>query len=123
VTKRGEFAITAKYVTGIQSDVNSFANRVEIHDAPWVIEMASGQSIHGAFWHNRFGIEHGDGNLQLAPADARWLFHWITPEVPAGWHGVVVQAGDTATPSADEDSVPILPGESKPLPTIINIHK
>ncbi len=123
ITKRGEFTITAKYITGIQSDVNGFANRVEIHDAPWVIEMASGQSIHGAFWHNRFGIEHGDGNLQLAPADARWLFQWVTPEVPSGWHGVIVQSGDTATPNPDQDFVPILPVEGKPLPTIINIHK
>jgi lipoprotein-anchoring transpeptidase ErfK/SrfK len=123
VTKRGEFAITAKYVTGLQADVNGFANRVEIHDAPWVIEMASGQSIHGAFWHNRFGIEHGDGNLQLAPADARWLFHWITPEVPAGWHGIVVPSNDAATPNPTRDSVPILPTADKPLPTIINIRK
>lgn len=123
ITKRGEFAITAKYVTGIQSDVHSFANRVEIHDAPWVIEMASGQAIHGAFWHNRFGIEHGDGNLQLAPADARWLFNWVTPEVPSGWHGVLLQPSDTASPSENKDLVPILPVADKPMPTIINIRK
>lgn len=120
ITKRGEFAITAKYITALQADVHSFANRVEIHDAPWVIEMASGQSIHGAFWHDRFGIEHGDGNLQLSPADARWLFHWVTPEVPSGWHGVNALPSDSA-PS--DDVVPILPVPSKPLPTIINIRK
>jgi lipoprotein-anchoring transpeptidase ErfK/SrfK len=122
VTKRGEFTVTAKYITGIQSDVHGFANRVEIHDAPWVIEMASGQSIHGAFWHNRFGIEHGDGNLQLSPADARWLFQWVTPELPQGWHGLLVHSKDTSTP-AKEDFVPILPSVDKPEPTIINIHK
>lgn len=123
LTKRGEFAVTAKYVTGIASDVSSFANRVEIHDAPWIIELASGQAIHGAFWHNRFGIEHGDGNIQLSPADARWLFQWVTPEVPSNWHGVIVQAGDTATPNSDQDFVPILPTPDKPLPTLVNIHK
>lgn len=122
VTKRGEFMVTAKYITGIQSDVHSFANRVEIHDAPWVVELASGQSIHGAFWHNRFGIEHGDGNLQLSPADARWLFQWVTPELPIGWHGLVVHPTDTR-PTAEEDVVPILPSAEMPAPTIINIHK
>lgn len=128
VTKRGEFTVIAKYVTALNSDVHSFANRVEIHDAPWVIEMASGQSIHGAFWHNRFGIEHGDGNLQLAPADARWLFHWVQPDVPTGWHSAIAQSLDTPALNQDQNLVPILPpapreGGEQALPTIINIHK
>jgi hypothetical protein len=120
LTKRGEFVVTAKYVTALTQDVNGFANRVEMHDAPWVMEMSSGQAIHGAFWHNRFGIEHGDGNLQLSPADGRWLFQWATPELPDGWHAVVAQ-GVEAPKSTDV--VPILPPSETPTSTIINIRK
>lgn len=120
VTTRGEFVVTAKYVTALTHDINSFANRVEMHDTPWLLQMSSGQVIHGAFWHNRFGIEHGDGNLQLSPADARWLFQWATPEVPEGWHAVVADGAEA--PKAD-DVVPILPPSDTPTSTIINIRK
>jgi hypothetical protein len=89
ITQRGEFRIVGKHITALNANVNGFANRVEIYDAPWTLELASGQFLHGAYWHNRFGIEHGPGNVQLSPADARWIWLWSTPEVPEGWHAVV----------------------------------
>ena len=42
-----------------------------------------------AYWHNIFGNVRSHGCTNLAPRDARWLYHWSSPEVPAGWHGVV----------------------------------
>ena len=26
--------------------------------------------------------------VNLAPADARWLFQWTTPSLPPSWHGI-----------------------------------
>jgi hypothetical protein len=98
ITERGEFAIVSKHITALNAKPGGFANRVEMHDVPWVLELASGQLVHGSYWHNRFGIEHGPGNLQLAPADARWLWSWATPAVPPGWHAVLnLPTDDTAT--------------------------
>ena len=71
-----------------------------IHDVPWAVELSNGQLIVGAYWHDRFGIEHGPGNIELSPVDAGWLFHWMEPEVPAGWHAV------TETPKGE--GVPIV---------------
>src|SRR5690606_6840234 len=119
VTKRGEFTIKAKHITALSSDVKSFANRVEIHDVPWVLELSSGQKVHGAYWHNRFGIEHGPGNVQLAPADAQWLFHWAGPALPKGWHSVVSSEPDASSDDAsDDERVPILPVAARPEQTL-----
>jgi hypothetical protein len=97
ITERGEFEVVAKYITALNAQVKSFAKRVDIYDAPWTLELASGQLLHGAYWHNRFGIEHGPGNIQLSPADARWLWTWAGPEVPEGWHAVTAEASGTGT--------------------------
>ena len=61
---------------------------IAIYDAPWAIELSSGQLVVGAYWHDRFGIEHGPGNLELSPADAAWLFRFSDPPLPDGWHSV-----------------------------------
>jgi hypothetical protein len=46
----------------------------------------------GAFWHDRFGIEHGPGAIEMAPADAARVWKWVDPQVPEGWHGVMQPA-------------------------------
>jgi hypothetical protein len=88
-TTRGELRVVAKHVTALNANVEGFANRVDMYDTPWTLELSSGQFIHGAYWHSRFGIEHGPGNIQLAPADARHVWLWSTPNVPEGWHALV----------------------------------
>lgn len=60
----------------------------EVADAPWALELSSGQLIHGAYWHDRFGIEHGAGTLELSPRDAARVFRFVGPELPPGWHAV-----------------------------------
>jgi hypothetical protein len=87
-TAQGEFQITGKHVTGAGLNPKSLADNVEIFDAPWVMELSSGQMMLGAYWHDRFGIEHGPGNLELSPADAARIWHWATPDLPEGWYGV-----------------------------------
>jgi hypothetical protein len=37
------------------------------------------------------------GCINLAPADARWLFHWTTPGLPQGWHGVLASSAHPGT--------------------------
>jgi len=96
-TALGEFPILFKHITLAKADVASFANQVDIYDLPWAMELSSGQLVHAAYWHDRFGIEHGPGNLQFSPKDARRLWHWATPEVPENWHGAVNLEGTSPT--------------------------
>jgi len=93
-TIRGEFPIVFKHITAVAADPSRFANKVEMHDVPWVLELSSGQWLHGAYWHDRFGIEHGPGNVQLSPADAAYIWRWAGPTLPAGWHGAASDASD-----------------------------
>jgi hypothetical protein len=93
-TAQGTFEVVAKHITGASIEPSRVAESPEARDVPWVLELSSGQMLHGAFWHDRFGIEHGPGNLQLSPRDAQRLWSWATPELPDGWHGVLQPNGD-----------------------------
>lgn len=87
-TAQGDFDIVGKQITLTQFDSKKVADGVELFDLPWGLELSSGQAILGAYWHDRFGIEHGPGHLQFSPADAAWLWQWATPNLPEGWHGL-----------------------------------
>ncbi len=96
-TAQGTHTITGKHVTATQLDPKGLAEFYDVYDAPWTLELSSGQLIHGAVWHDRFGIEHGPGNVMLSPADAQRVWQWADPEVPEGWHGVNQAAGGTSS--------------------------
>ncbi len=62
----------------------------ELRDVPWIQYFASGYAVHGAYWHDVFGIPRSHGCVNLAPIDARVVFLWTDPPVPRGWQGVNV---------------------------------
>ncbi|HEX3594880.1 MAG TPA: L,D-transpeptidase [Polyangiaceae bacterium] len=64
----------------------------ELRDVPWIQYFASGYAIHGAYWHDVFGIPRSHGCINLSPIDARLAFMWTEPQVPPGWHGINVGA-------------------------------
>ncbi len=64
----------------------------ELRDVPWIQYFASGYALHGAYWHDVFGIPRSHGCINLAPIDARVVFLWTDPPLPAGWHGINVGA-------------------------------
>jgi len=64
----------------------------ELRDVPWIQYFAAGFALHGAYWHDVFGIARSHGCINLAPIDARYVFQWTDPPVPKGWHGINVGA-------------------------------
>jgi hypothetical protein len=62
----------------------------ELRDVPWIQYFASGYALHGAYWHDVFGIPRSHGCVNLSPIDARIVFRWTDPPVPDGWHGINV---------------------------------
>ncbi|HVJ21613.1 MAG TPA: L,D-transpeptidase [Polyangiaceae bacterium] len=62
----------------------------ELRDVPWIQYFASGYALHGAYWHDVFGIPRSHGCINLSPIDARVVFLWTDPPVPNGWHGINV---------------------------------
>ncbi len=86
-TKRGIFRIHAKHVaTTMESD--EVGEEFELRDVPYVQYFDDdGHAIHGAYWHDKFGIPKSHGCINLAPEDARRVFYFTEPSVPDGWHG------------------------------------
>lgn len=60
----------------------------ELRDVPWIQYFAAGYALHGAYWHDVFGIPRSHGCVNLAPIDARYVFNWTEPQAPEGWHGL-----------------------------------
>ena len=92
----GTFDVTGKEVTLAMRDPSSFAESFEVFDAPWGITLSSGTQLYGAYWHDRFGVDHGPGAIELSPADAERVYQWVTPQIPDGWHGLAASLADAS---------------------------
>jgi hypothetical protein len=56
---------------------------VEVFDLPGIpwncfFDMA-GTAIHGAYWHNDFGVKRSHGCLNVSCEAARWIYRWTYP--------------------------------------------
>jgi L,D-transpeptidase catalytic domain len=92
-TATGTFRVVRKQITQRTLD----SPDAQLHDAPWALELESGDWLHASPSHDRFGIEHTDGNIEVSPRDGRALFFWSTPGLPVGWHGLVVEPSAETT--------------------------
>lgn len=92
-TKVGNFRIQKKYVSDSMSDIGADVadNRYSIDDVPWTQYFDGPRALHAAFWHSMYGIPRSHGCVNMAPADAFYVFQHTWPEVPQGWHGVSTQ--------------------------------
>jgi hypothetical protein len=96
-TPVGAFRIHSKYVSCDMAETTDVDEPYLIEDVPWTMYFHLAIALHGAFWHSQYGRERSHGCVNLAPADARWLFWWVGPELPEGWHGVVSTADNPGT--------------------------
>ncbi|HVY48970.1 MAG TPA: L,D-transpeptidase [Minicystis sp.] len=93
-TVRGTFRIHAKHVSATM-DGDQATDNYDLRDVPYIQYFHEGYALHGAFWHDDFGKPRSHGCVNLAPADAAWLFDWTDPVVPPEWHGAVNAEGGT----------------------------
>jgi hypothetical protein len=68
-----------------------------VSDVPFVMFFHKTFALHGAYWHDQFGGVRSHGCVNMAPADAKWVYDWINPQVPKGWWGVAVEEADAKT--------------------------
>ena len=88
-TPVGTYRIQSKHVSTTMDDPDSLTEAYSIEDVPWTMYFEGSYALHAAFWHDSFGHTRSHGCVNLAPADARWIFQWSTPALPPGWHGVI----------------------------------
>jgi hypothetical protein len=89
VTPRGIFRIHTKHVAATMDSKQPEAE-FELRDVPYIQYFKDGYALHAAYWHDQFGTPRSHGCINLAPIDAKWLFQFTKPEVPPGWHGVLL---------------------------------
>ena len=59
--------------------------RWDMPDVPFAMTFREHYALHGVYWHDGFGKQRSHGCVNLAPRDARFLFGWTLPHLPAGW--------------------------------------
>jgi len=87
-TPTGTFRIREKHVTTTMAGDVASDGPYSIEEVPWVMYFQGSYALHGAFWHDAFGRPRSHGCVNLSPEDARTLFNWANPPLPAAWHGV-----------------------------------
>ena len=94
-TVQGTFFIYEKHVTATMDGDEASDDAFDLHDVPYVQYFHKGYALHGAYWHDAFGRARSHGCVNLAPADAAWLFEFTDPPVPEEWHGASNPRGGT----------------------------
>ena len=109
-TPRGNYPIWAKVASMTMANQDYEDKPYMVEHVPWVLLFQGHNALHGAYWHDRFGNRRSHGCVNLAPRDARWVFEWVAPTLPAGWTGyipadlersVVVHVRDSSLPAAE----------------------
>lgn len=95
-TPTGRWRIYSKHTTTTM-DGSAGEGNYSIQDVPWAQYFNNNIALHAAFWHEGFGRVRSHGCVNLGATDARWLFHWTTPYLPRGWHGVHAHEGSPGT--------------------------
>jgi hypothetical protein len=86
-TPKGLHRIRGKHLTSTMDNDEPGEPPYSLEDVPYVMYFRGAYAFHSAFWHDRFGRPRSHGCVNLAPADARWLYNWAGPELPKSWHG------------------------------------
>ncbi len=56
------------------------ADLFDLPGVPWnTFFDLSGTAIHGAYWHNDFGVPRSHGCLNVSTDAARWIYRWTYP--------------------------------------------
>jgi hypothetical protein len=89
-TPVGSWRIREKHVTTTMDGDGTAAGDLpySIEDVPYVMYFFRSYALHGAFWHRNYGVQMSHGCINLAPLDAKRLFFFTAPHIPANWHGV-----------------------------------
>ena len=98
VTPAGTYRVESKHVTTTMDNEDNLSGPYFIQDVPWVMYFRGSYGLHGAFWHDRFGLRTSHGCVNLSPRDARRFFEFAAaPALPEGWHAVYTPPTEQGT--------------------------
>lgn len=86
-TPLGDYPVWAKVASMDMNNQDYEDKAYMVQGVPWVLLFQGHNALHGAYWHDGFGQRRSHGCVNLSPLDARWVFEWTGPMLPAGWTG------------------------------------
>lgn len=98
-TQPGAFQIWAKLeVDNMTGGVpGQDGNFYFLESVPWVLYFDQSRALHGTYWHGKFGTPTSRGCVNLAPADANWIYEFADEGT---WVYVFDPSGNTPTDPA-----------------------
>lgn len=87
-TPYGRYFIESKHHFTTMSGESGAPKNGWIADVPWTLYFKRPYAIHAAYWHEDFGQRKSAGCVNLSPLDAKRVFDWASPALPAGWNTV-----------------------------------
>ena len=91
-TPKGVFRITKKTASATMASPKWYEPAYSLGGVPYVMHFKKLYALHGAYWHNLFGIRFSHGCVNLSPADARTIYSLVGPTVPDGWYQIFSNA-------------------------------
>jgi lipoprotein-anchoring transpeptidase ErfK/SrfK len=88
-TVTGTFHVYLKYETQTMKGENADGSNYETPDVPWISYFTGGYALHGAPWRSSFGFAGAAGShgcVNMAVADAKWIFDWDEVGTPVVSH-------------------------------------
>jgi len=88
-TPLGSHRVWAKLAATDMRSQPRDAKQYRLWDVPWTVFFKGAFALHGTYWHRRFGTRKSAGCVNLSPRDARTVFAFVRPALPAGWWAVL----------------------------------
>lgn len=85
-TVQGEFRVWSKVRNqAYRGGSRARGDYYYLPNVPYSLFFYKGYAIHGAYWHNDFGIKRrSSGCVNLRPTDAEQVYNWAGPAMPLG---------------------------------------
>jgi hypothetical protein len=112
-TTTGIFRVWIKFAETDMSGQMADEEAYSVSTVPWTQYYAKDLALHTTYWHDKLGLQRSHGCVNLAPTDARFLYFWSEPDVPAGWtmaHGLVERPGSIVRARSAADPSPAFKG-------------
>jgi hypothetical protein len=106
VTPGGLYRIDRKLVSTTMQGNDPKEGVYEVEEVPWTLFYHDAFAVHGAYWHDIFGNKKSHGCTNVAPADARWLFYWSDPALPARWQSIRARSDSGTGVYVTTDALP-----------------
>lgn len=74
-TPQGNFKVYLKVAKQTMSG-GIGVDRYYLPNVPWILYYSGDNAIHGAYWHNNFGVPMSHGCINVSPQDAKWFYDW-----------------------------------------------